>query len=250
MKKRYIYIILLLVILFVWEFAGRNNSTTKLLVSTPTLSFQYLINNFGSLLNATWITLIESFLGLILATFFSFFVMVIGLYFKKFLDTIMPIMIVSQIIPVITLAPLIILIFGIGIEAKIIISALMCFFPIFINFNNGIRNIQNEIFDLLKVYNAKTTFKIINVYFPLSTPNIMTGLKISSVLAVIGAIVGEFNGADIGLGKNLFLSAKRLEPELMINSLVFSSIIGFLLFGSILLIEYKFGKWYKQTLVN
>jgi len=250
MKKRYIYIVLLLVILFIWEYTGRNNNTTKLLVSTPSLSFQYLIDNFGSIINASWITLIESFLGLILATFFSFFVMVIGLYFKKFLDTIMPIMIVSQIIPVITLAPLIILIFGIGIEAKIIISALMCFFPIFINFNNGIRNIQNEIFDLLKVYNATRTFKIINVYFPLSTPNIMTGLKISSVLAVIGAIVGEFNGADIGLGKNLFLSAKRLEPELMINSLVFSSIIGFLLFGSILIIERKLGKWYKQTLIN
>lgn len=250
MKKRYIYTIILFFILFVWEFAGRINDTTKILISTPSLSIQYFMNNLGSLIKASWITLIESFLGLFLATVFSFFVMVIGLYSKKFLDTIMPIMIVSQIIPVITLAPLIILIFGIGMEAKIIISALMCFFPIFINFNNGIRNIQTEIIDLLKVYNAKTKFKIINIYFPLSTPNIMTGLKISSVLSVIGAIVGEFNGADVGLGKNLFLSAKRLEPELMINSLLFSSIIGFFLFGSILLIEHKFGKWYKHTLTT
>jgi NitT/TauT family transport system permease protein len=244
MKRRYIYIISIVLVVVLWEISGRNNNTTKLLISTPLESFHYLMNHISNLLLAIWVTFLESFLGLSLATFFSFFVMVIGLFSKKFLDTIMPIMIVSQIIPIITLAPLIILIFGIGIEAKIIVSALMCFFPIFINFNNGIRSIQPEIFDLLKVYNATTLFKIKHIYFPLSTPNIITGLKVSSLLSVIGAIVGEFNGADIGLGKNLFLAAKRLQPELMINSLLFSSIIGFVLYGSIMLLENTIGKWY------
>jgi ABC-type nitrate/sulfonate/bicarbonate transport system permease component len=142
------------------------------------------------------------------------------------------------------------MIFGVGILAKIIIVALMCFFPIFVNFYNGIRSISVEILDLLTVYRATVTFKIKHVYFPLSTPNIITGLKISSVLSVIGAIVGEFNGADMGLGKNLFLAAKRLEPELMICSLVLSSILGLSLYGGIMLIELKFGKWYNRTIIN
>ncbi len=79
----------------------------------------------------------------------------------------------------------------------------------------------------------------------------MTGLKVSSLLSVIGAIVGEFNGADVGLGKNLYLAAKKLEPELMVNSLFLSAIIGFLLYGSIIWVEHVFGKWYiKNGLLN
>lgn len=75
-------------------------------------------------------------------------------------------------------------------------------------------------------------------------PNIMTGLKIAATLAVIGAIVAEFNGAEIGLGKNLFLAAKRLEPELMMSSLFLSSLLGGLMYFIIYLIEHRFGKWY------
>jgi NitT/TauT family transport system permease protein len=247
MKRRYIYIIAICALVVGWELSGRNSNITKLFISTPLESLNYFAENISHLLLATWTTFIESFLGLLISTFFSFFVMVIGLYSKKFLDTIMPVMIVSQIIPIITLAPLIILIFGIGIKAKVIVSALMCFFPIFINFNNGVGSIREEVLDLLKVYNATTLFKIRRVYFPLSMPNIMTGLKVSSLLSVIGAIVGEFNGADVGLGKNLYLAAKRLEPELMINSLFLSAIIGFLLYGSVMLIENVFGKWYVKS---
>lgn len=251
MKRIYIYVVLICVLVMAWEISGRNSSTVKLLISTPSESLYYFADSVNHLLLATWITFIEAFLGLSIAAFFSFFVMVIGLCNKNFLDTIMPVMIISQVIPVITLAPLIILIFGIGIEAKVIVSALMCFFPILINFNNGIRSIPEEIFYLLKVYNASTKFKIRYVYFPLSMPNIMTGLKVSSLLSVIGAIVGEFNGADVGLGKNLYLAAKKLEPELMINSLFLSAIIGFLLYGAIVWIEHVFGKWYiKNGLLN
>lgn len=248
MKKRYIYIVSLLLMLLIWELVGNSSNTVKLLASTPSASFLYLVSNFSSIIEATWFTFAESFLGLFLATLFSFLVMIIGLYFKKFLDLIMPVMIISQVVPIITLAPLIILVFGLGIKAKVIISALMCFFPIFVNFNNGIRNISSDIIDLLRVYNATMTFKIRYIYFPLSTPNILTGLKISSVLSVIGAIVGEFNGADIGLGKNLFLAARRLEPELMITSLLFSSIIGLSLYGSIIIIEFIIGRWYKNSI--
>ena len=72
----------------------------------------------------------------------------------------------------------------------------------------------------------------------------MTGLKIAATWSVIGAIVAEFNGADIGLGKNLFLAAKLLEPELMLSSLILSSLLGALMYGLIILIEKRIGKWY------
>ena len=97
---------------------------------------------------------------------------------------------------------------------------------------------------MLDVYNADKTFRIFNVYFPLSLQNIFTGLKISSTLAVIGAIVAEFTGAEIGLGKNLFLGSIRLEPELLVNSVVLSALLGGTLFYIVYLLERYFGKWY------
>ena len=170
--------------------------------------------------------------------------MVICLYVPKLMKYVLPVMVVSQIIPLITLAPLFIILFGLGIESKIMMATLMCFFPIFVNFSNGIKLISKNIQELMFVYNATNLDKIRYMYFPLALPSIISGLKIASTLAVIGAIVGEFNGTEIGIGKNLFIAAKRLEPELMMSSLFLSSLLGGLFYISIVLIEKKIGKWY------
>jgi NitT/TauT family transport system permease protein len=95
----------------------------------------------------------------------------------------------------------------------------------------------------MHIYNADTKTRIKQVYFPLAMPSIMAGLKISATLAVIGAIVAEFNGAEIGLGKNLFLAAKRLEPDMMMCSLLLSTLLGVVFFGTIYFIEKNFIKW-------
>jgi NitT/TauT family transport system permease protein len=112
------------------------------------------------------------------------------------------------------------------------------------NLLSGINSISTSIRELVFLYNGSNWFKIFKVSFPLSLQSIFTGLKISATLSVMGAIVGEFNGADIGLGKNLYLSAKRLEPELMMNSLLLSFLLGALLYLIVWRLEKVFGKWY------
>src|SRR5690606_6580259 len=141
--------------------------------------------------------------------------MILCFYKPKLMDFVLPIMVTSQVIPLIVLAPFFIFLLGIGLGSKIAMAALMCFFPIFVNFALGYKAMSQNIHELMHIYNADTWTRIRNVYFPLAMPSIMAGLKISATLAVIGAIVAEFNGAEIGLGKNLFLAAKRLEPDLM-----------------------------------
>ena len=89
----------------------------------------------------------------------------------------------------------------------------------------------------MHIYNADTWTCIRNIYFPLSLPSILAGLKISATLSVIGAIVAEFTGAKVGLGKNLFISAIRLEPDLMMSSLILSSLIGLFLFLTMRVLE-------------
>jgi NitT/TauT family transport system permease protein len=245
-KKYLAYIILAILLLILWEYAAKNQ-TVKLLLSSPSSVLGYFNTNGEMLWEATLTTFYESILGLLIATLFSFVTMVVCFYFPKLMDFVLPIMVTSQVIPLITLAPLFILIFGIGITAKVMMAALLCFFPIFINFATGVKLISKNIKELLFIYNANTTQKIFNVYFPLALPNIMTGLKVSSTLAVIGAIVGEFSGAEIGLGRNLFISALKLEPELMMCSLILSSSIGMSMFWVIQLIETKLGNWYLKN---
>lgn len=242
-KTGIVYGVLILILGIAWEYAAQSN-TVRVLISSPSLIFKYFSNNLAPLSNAAWVTFMEAFLGLFLATFFSFATMTLCFYFPKLMNYVLPIMVFSQVVPLITLAPLFIILFGVGLAAKIMMAALLCFFPIFVNFSNGIQLISSNIHELSYIYNTTPTQKIKHIYFPLALPNIMTGLKVAATLAVIGAIVAEFNGAEFGLGKNLFLAAKRLEPELMMCSLAFSAFLGGFMYSLIFIIEKKLGRWY------
>lgn len=241
------YLILLTILIVSWEVKSQGNNVWQLMVSSPSLILDYFISNKVELLYSTWMTFYESLAGLLIATTFSFGTMIICFYVPKFMEYILPVMIVSQVIPLITLAPLFIIMFGVGPTATVLMASLLCFFPIFVNFSNGVKLISKNIHELVFIYNLSTLQKIRFVYFPLAMPNIMTGLKIAATLAVIGAIVAEFSGAQAGLGRNLYLSALRTEPELMMSSLFLSSILGLIMFSIIFLFERIFGFWYLQN---
>lgn len=246
MKRRVLYVVLSALLLGVWEYAGRHSQTVRLLLSTPTLVARYVTEHGGDLLSATIVTFLEAVAGLAIATVFSFAAMILCFYKPKIMDFILPVMVTSQVVPLIVLAPFFILLFGIGLSSKVAMAALMCFFPIFINFSQGYRAISSNIHELMHIYNAPLSFRIRNIYFPLSTGSIMAGLKVSATLAVIGAVVAEFNGAELGLGKNLYISAKRLEPDLMMSSLFLSTLLGAVVYLFIVLVEKKYGAWYSE----
>lgn len=246
MKRRIIYLLLSILLLALWQYFGSTNQVVRLLLSSPSLVFGYLSNNLSDMWDATKITFLEAFLGLLIGTIFSFGMMIICFYKPKLMEFVLPVMITSQVVPLIVLAPFFIILFGIGISSKVAMASIMCFFPIFVNFAQGYNAISKNTHELMHTYNASTSFKIWYVYFPLSLSSIIAGLKVSATLAVIGAIVAEFNGADTGLGRNLFLSAKRLEPELMMASLLLSTALGFIFFSIIKLIELKYGNWYES----
>lgn len=242
MKKSVVYIVFIIALGLLWEYFGSTNQTVRLLISSPSLVTQYFSENYSELIEATKVTSMEAILGLIIATAFSFGMMVFCFYFPNLMDFILPIMITSQVIPLIVLAPFFILLFGFGIGSKVAMASVMCFFPIFVNFAQGYKSIPPTIHELMHTYNATTAFKIKNVYFPLAMPSIMAGLKISATLSVIGAIVAEFAGAEIGLGKNLFISAIRLEPDLMVCSLFIASILGLVMFYIVSIVDKIFYK--------
>ena len=239
-----LYLALLLILFITWEWRGEQSNNVRILISSPGRIFNYFIANNADLLHAAWTTFYESILGLLIAISISFASMICCFYFPHLIGFLLPVMIVSQVIPLITLAPLFIILFGAGPAATITMAALLCYFPIFLNFAQGYKLIDKNVHDLALLYKASRWQTIRYVYFPMSMPNIMAGLKIASTLAVIGAIVAEFSGAEAGLGRNLYISALRLEPELMMSSLFLSAILGGFMYGIIYFIEHKIGKWY------
>lgn len=247
MKKQWVtYLVLIIIIIFAWEYFSSTNNNVRLFISSPTLILEYFIQNRADLTIAFFTTFIEAFLGLLLAVALSFSLMFLCFHSPRFLNFIMPPMIVSQVVPVIVLAPFFIIFFGVGMTSKIIMAMVISFFPIFINFYQGYKSIPKNINELFFIYKASKNFMIDNVYLPLSMSSIIAGLKISSTLAVLGAIVAEFTGSKVGIGKNLFISSIRLQPDLMMASLILAGLIGFIMYGIILIIEKKYGYWYKK----
>jgi NitT/TauT family transport system permease protein len=187
---------------------------------------------------------LEALAGLSLALLFATSAMILISINPGLLRFILPPMILSQVIPLITIAPLLIVIIGIGVQSKIIMAAIISFFPIFINLAVSVRDIPTGFQEMTTLYRPNWLFKVRHLYLPLSLPSLMASLRVAATLSVIGAIVAEFTGAEIGLGKNLFLAMRRLEPELMMSSIILSALLGSGLYLAIVLVERSVGRWY------
>lgn len=249
--KRILRILILIAvaiaILAIWEKAASVSAGVRFFISSPSSAIGFAANNYQALRDAAVVTTVETVVGFVLAVVFCFVFMLLCLYWPGLLKAVLPVLITSQILPMITLAPLFIVLFGMGLLSKIAMVVLMCFFPIFINFSAGVKSVSPNILGLLYVYNTGRTFRIFRVLIPLSLPNVFVGLKVSTTMAVMGAIVAEFMGARDGLGKNLYLAPKNSQPELMICSIVLVVILGFLFFKSISFLERRICKWQNQT---
>lgn len=243
MSKRGIIVIVLCLVF--WEYSSQNYKIIRLFISQPTLTAKYMYNHYDLLLMSTSITFMEATVGLLLAIILSASLGIVGFYYNHLVKKIMPFLILLQVTPLITLAPFLIMLFGLGVTSKIVMAAILCFFPIYIGIIEGVSQIDENLTGFFTINRANMSDRIRYLYLPLAMPSYMAGLKVAATLAVIGAIVAEFAGAQVGLGKHLYLAGRNLEPELMMSSLLLSSLIGLFLYYLITLVEKKLGRWYQ-----
>ena len=248
MRKIIIAISLCASLALLWQWVSSWHATTRLFISSPSAVWSYSLSHFADLKDATGYTLKHAALGLSLATAASIGTMVFCMVFPRLLKMVLPVMIVVQVIPLITIAPLLIIILGSGSAPIVLMSALLAYFPIFINFANGVRHVDQSILDFLTLNRASLWDKMRLAYFPLSLPQLFSGLRVGATLSVIGAIVAEFSGVPIGLGRNLYVSSLRLEPELMMVTLGLSALMGGLFYLICIGTERIFARWYSPGL--
>jgi ABC-type nitrate/sulfonate/bicarbonate transport system permease component len=193
-------------------------------------------------------TVYEIFVGYLFGNLFALaiaFVIINSAFAERM---IYPFLVMSQTIPKIAIAPLLVIWFGTGLIPKVIIIALLCFFPTAVNSVQGLKSVDSNAMDLVRLaHNSKwVAFK--KVQFPNSLPYFFAGLKISMASAVIGAIIAEWVGAQKGLGYLILYGAQSLRTDLMFLGVTGAMLLGISLYGLVAIAE-KIFSW-KDAEIN
>jgi ABC-type nitrate/sulfonate/bicarbonate transport system permease component len=236
--------VLAITLLVFWELYVRASQVSPTVLPTPIAVVQALINNWGIIYDNTVQTLLETVLGMIAAT-------LLGLLLAILLDAsgwmrraIYPLLVTSQTIPIIALAPLLLIWFGYDIGPKVLVVALYCFFPIAVACADGLAGAEPELIKLLHSMRASRWQILWLVRLPGAMPSFFSGLRIAATYSVTGAIFGEFVGAEKGLGIYMKLEANSFATVQVFAAILVTAVLSLLLFGLVSLVERIALPWY------
>lgn len=230
-------VILIIVGLGIWELLIRLLDVPNFIWPPPSLIAATIRDEIGDIGHHTLVTLGEVVLGFAISV-------AAGLAFGIFLHLstavrrgVYPILIASQSIPTIVLAPVFALIMGFGIGPKLAVISLFCFFPIVVGTIDGLRSVDPEYVRMMLTLDGNRRAIFRRVEFPAALPQIFTGTRVAATYAAIGAVFGEWAGADAGLGWQMLQAKGRLDTELVFADIVFITAMALALFGLVSLIE-------------
>lgn len=191
------------------------------------------------------ITTTEAISGFIIANLISICVSIVMFYIRKTENVIMSIAVILKTIPIIAITPLLVLWLGSGLQSRIATASLICFFPALVNLLRGIKSIDSDLIDLFKIYNSTWLSTLNLLVMPSTFPYLFSSLKISSSLAVVGALVGEFIGANKGLGFIIIVNYYNSNTAVIFAAIILSSALGVALFYILHYLENKNITWIK-----
>lgn len=231
MSKVYSYALLLFG-LVVWEFFCIYSGVSSLVIPAPTAVGTVLWEGLsqGYLWIHIWVTSFEMALGLLIGCSIGFLSgLVLGE--SKFLRNLLwPYILASQVIPKLALGPLFIVWFGFGMTSTVIITALICFFPLLENTLTGIQHVPTEKRELFRMLGATRLQTLTKLKIPHGLPTILAGVRVSVVLALVGAVVGEFLSGQTGLGATIIAAQGMMDSTLMFAVFIIITAIGLIFY--------------------
>jgi NitT/TauT family transport system permease protein len=227
----------LVLLVVAWELYVRIFDVHDFILPAPSAIAEVIASQYPSLLRHTWVTTYEILLGFLIGNVLAVVMAVIIVTWRVAERIFYPLIIASQTIPKIAIAPLFLIWLGSGLEPKVVITAIVCFFPTVVNTVQGLRAVDPNAVDLLRLVAASRWQVFSKLQFPTALPYFFAGLKISIALAVIGAIIGEWVGASQGLGYLVMYGSQTLRTDLMFAALVFIAILGMALYLVVVLVE-------------
>ena len=232
--------------LLAWEGVASLESVDDLLVASPTETAEALYDEFGLLSDNALVTLSEVLLGLLVAVPLGVLLAVAMHLVRPLRDAAYPLLVASQAIPIVVLAPIFVLAFDYGIGPKVAIVALICFLPLTVNLLDGLRSVPPELLKLMRSLGASRLRSLRSVELPASLPDLFSGLKIAATVSVIGAVFGEWAGADEGLGRLVLLANNQLQTPRVYAGTVLLTLMAVGLFLAVVAAERLVCPWNRK----
>ncbi|HTO13632.1 MAG TPA: ABC transporter permease [Candidatus Binatia bacterium] len=185
----------------------------------------------------TWVTLYETLGGFALSVVVGVPLAVMIVYSPALKNALYPLIVLTQSVPKIAIAPVLLLMLGAGEIPKVIVAFLVAFFPVVVDTATGLAATPPELLDLSRSYRASAFKTFLKVRLPMALPFFFAGAKVAITLSVIGAVVGEFVGSDRGLGYVILSATSYWKTELAFSSMILLSLMAILLFGAVSLVE-------------
>ncbi len=232
-----------LFLLALWTFFTSFNHHLLWIIPRPLDIISVFFTHTNLLLSHSAVTIMETLTGLFLSVVLGILVALVMDRFNPIRKMIYPFIIVSQTIPIIALAPLLVLWFGYGPNAKIFIVTLVCFFPIAVNLFDGFRQVSVEYLRLFRSMQASPWQVFYLLKVPTALPAFFTGLKLAVSYSVMAAIIGEWLGGEKGLGIYMTRATKSYQTAHVFAIIIIISIFSLLLYGIVVVLERIMLKW-------
>jgi putative hydroxymethylpyrimidine transport system permease protein len=232
-----------------WELAARWDLISgalqieDFLVPAPSDVAESLWQDRSLLADDSWVTLREVVLGFLCALGAGL-IFAIALHLSETLRrAFYPLLVASQTIPPVAIAPILVVWFGFGIGPKLMLVALVCFFPVTVNTLDGLRSVDPQLITMMRTLGAGRAQILGRIELPSALPFIFSGTKIAIAVAVIGAVFAEWAGADSGLGHQILIASSQLLTARMFAAIALLSVMAILLFALVSVIERRVVTW-------
>lgn len=224
-------------LLAAWQWGTRHFQIPEYILPSPLQILTEMLARKQALMTHSVVTMQEILLGFSLGLALACTLSLGILYSRTVEKVAYPFVLGLQVVPKVAIAPLLVIWFGYGLFPKVMVSAVICFFPLVVNTVRGLTSVDPELLDLASSLNATPTQVLLKIRIPSSLPFVFAGLKVAITLSVIGAVVGEFVGADRGLGYLIMIANANLDTSYMFAALVILSAMGIVLFLAVCLVE-------------
>src|SRR5438046_4847681 len=215
--------------LVLWEAACKLLNVPAFIVPTPSAVLTESWGARGRFLDNTWVTLYETLAGFGLSIVIGVPLAVALVYSPILRSAVYPLLVVTQSVPKVAIAPVLLLMLGHGEVPKVFVAFLVAFFPIVVDTATGLAATPPDLIDLSRSYRASAFKTFVKVRLPMAMPFMFAGAKVAITLAVIGAVVAEFVGSDKGLGYVILSATSYWKTELAFSSMILLSQLALLL---------------------
>ncbi|MEE2997126.1 MAG: ABC transporter permease [Pseudomonadota bacterium] len=227
----------------IWQMIVSLTDVPRYILPGPADVLGAFDGRFDTLAENAGITLIEILAGFIIGTAVGMFSALTMTYYRSARRWMMPVLVVSQAIPVFALAPILTLWLGYGMESKIAMAVLIIYFPVTAAFHDGLRRTDPGWIDLAHVMNASRWSELCQIRLPAALPALGSGLRVAAAVAPIGAVVGEWVGSSAGLGYLMLHANARVQIDLMFAALFTLATMACVFYFSIDVIARRLAPW-------